>query len=375
MTISGLRGVVRIPLAIAMIFAVAPVLFSQTASPSTAVFTWAHRSTIKELAWAWGSEAGITIDGTRIFIPKGGPGLAAYDVANRAAPRPLFRLSSADLGGQAGAVAVAGSRIYVSLPNKYQIAVIDFNESAPPSIAYRFSCPADVLHMDIRGRFLYIHARSSTAYLGGVYIYDLSRTPPKPAGFYPADLVDPGFAVTKEGVVLLARTPATYFSNAKVTIVDLSRPFRIAPLSEWNSSYPGNIVDFDLQDGSLYMAAYWGGLWALDVHDLFHPVLKSLFDWDEPRFYALGVRAWPPFIVLGAGGPQSGDHKFVIFKESGAGFDPIAEIPATALVQSVAGSGPLLVLIEIESPYGNSNPKKILNLYEVSVEQAGQKSR
>lgn len=300
-----------------------------------------------------------------MYVPNGYPGLAAYDLADPGAPRLLFRLSSFELGGQAGAVAAKGSRVYVALPDRAQIAVLEIDASGRPRILARFDSSPAVEQMEVRGSLLFVQAGSYNYYPGGAYVYDLTRNPPKPAGLYPANLVDPGFAVTDDGVVLLARTPANDGAPTRLDIVDLSRPFRIAPLARWLSPYPGNIVDLDVREGSIYAAAYWGGLWVLAAGDLSRPRLRSRFDWDEPRLYSLGVRAWPPFVVLGVGGPEPGDQKFVVYKETPSGFEVVAEVQAEAHVHSVARSGRLLVLVEIEPAGPNPNPHKILRIYEV----------
>jgi hypothetical protein len=328
-------------------------------------FAWSERSTIRESAWAWGSEAAVAVEGTRMYIPNGYPGLAAYDIADPAAPRLLFRLSSFELGGQAGAVAVKGSRVYVSLPDRGRIAVLEVDASGRPRLVAGFVSAPAVQHLEIRGTCLYIHTGSSFDFPGGVYLYDLTRNPPKPAGVYPAFLIDPGFTVSAEGAVLLARTPANAGAPAWIDIVDLSRPFRIGPLGRWSSPYPGNIVDLDLRDGSLYAAAYWGGLWALDAGDLSRTRLRARLDWEEPRFYALAAKAWPPYVVLGMGGPLPGDHKFIVLEETAAGFEAVAEAPAEANVHSIARYGRLCVLVELEPAGPNPNPQKILRIYEV----------
>jgi hypothetical protein len=357
------RGRAVVLAAALAVLTAAPILPPQV--HREAEFAWTLRAVIREPAWAWGSEAAAAFDGARMYLPDGYPGLAAYDLADPSAPRLLFRLSSLELGGQAGAVAAKGSRVYVALPDRAQIAVLEIDASERPQIIQRIASPQWVEHMEIRGRLLFVHAGSFNDYPGGVYVYDLTWNPPKPAGLYPANLVDPGFAVTEDGVVLLARTPATDSAPTRLDIVDLSRPFRIAPLARWLSPYPGNIVDLDVREGSLYAASYWGGLWVLDASDPSRPRLRSRFDWDEPRFFTLGVRAWPPFVVLGTGGPEPGDRRFVVLKETAAGFETIAEVQAEAAIHSVARFGRLLILAEIESPWGNSNPQKILRIYEV----------
>jgi hypothetical protein len=360
------------PRARGLAIVIAASLSMMTAAPAfpppsarEAVFAWTLRATIREPAWAWGSEAQTAFEGTRMYVPNGYPGLAAYELADPGAPRLLFRLSSFELGGQAGAVAAKGSRVYVALPDRAEIAVLEIDASGRPRILARFDSPPAIEHLEIRGNLLFVHAGSSFDFPGGVYVYDLTRIPPKPAGVYPAFLIDPGFTVSDGSAALLARTPASDGAPARLDFIDMSRPFRIARLARWSSSYPGNIVDLDLREGSLYAAAYWGGLWVLEAGDLSRPRLRSRFDWDEPRLYALGVRAWPPFIVLGVGGPEPGDQKFVVYEETPSGFEIVAEVQAEAHVHSVARSGRLLVLVEIEPAGPNPNPQKILRIYEV----------
>ena len=73
-------------------------------------------SEISEPAWADGAKGDICVHAGRLFIPLGYPGLAAYDISLPSAPLRLFSLHSTDLGGQAGAVAAYGDRVYAALP-------------------------------------------------------------------------------------------------------------------------------------------------------------------------------------------------------------------------------------------------------------------
>lgn len=322
-------------------------------------------SQIKEPAWAWGSEAKIFFDKDKLYIPLGYPGLAVYDISNPELPQRILLMHSNELNGQAGAVAASGERVFVANPDKGSILMLDISEPSNPSVLARFGQIQDILQLYLRGQYLFVYAGSSTAYRGGIYVYDISKEPPVEAGQHLTNFIDPGFYVTAEQLAFIARTPETSLDSAKIDCVDMSVPSHPISLSQWSSPYPGNIIDIHLKNNRLYCAAYWGGLWVLDSTDYSNLSLDARFDWEQTEPYALSVMALPPFIYLAQGGPGKVFRKFNVFRQDGNIITLEKEIPAETFTNSVYLAEDLLILIEIESPWMTSNPQKILHLYKI----------
>ena len=327
-----------------------------------------YLSTIQEPSWAWGSEAGLYVNQNKLYIPLGGPGLAIYDISSPAFPVRLRVMSSFELAGQAGPVAVRGSRAYLALPDRYTIAVIDVSNPYQPAILSRFPCAQSIEDLQIRGSYLYVQGGSSIQSEGGVFAFDLSKEPPTPAGQYTTDLIDPGFYVTGTGLVFLARTPAHAADSPKIDCVDMSQPEKPVLKSQWASTYPGNICDIDRNGTRLFCAAYWGGIWVLDASDATSLTLEGYYDWTEREPYAKSISAVSPYVFLAQGGPAMADQKFAEYKISGGESRLIQEIPASTYTHSVSRAGELLFLVEQESAWGNSYPQKIIRLFRIETD-------
>jgi hypothetical protein len=339
-----------------------PATFAATAAKP--VLALEHLSTITEHAWAWGSEAKPFLDGSRLYVPLGFRGLAIYDLGDPRSPRLLKVVGRKILGGQGGAVAASGDRAYVALPVEGAVAVLDVSRPSAPRRLARFGDIPDIRQVALRGRHLFVNAGSSTDYVGGVHVFDVSVTPPAPVGEYLTDLVDPGFHVSASGVVFLARTPATAEDMPKVDVVDMSLPGSPPLLDRWRSTHPGNIVDIDLRQKRLYCSAYWGGLWVLDAADPSDLSLIARFDSADPAATAVGVQGAPPYAFLARGGPEVSDWRFQAFQLARGSLPLRREIAATLPPHSIYRSGNLLVLVELEGPYV-LNPRKILRLFQI----------
>lgn len=100
-------------------------------------------ATLTEHAWAWGSEAKPFRDGSRLYVPLGGRGLALYDVGNPRLPQLLAVVDTVVLGGQGGAVAASGSRAYVATPDQGSIVVLDVTQPTSPVVLARFASIPD----------------------------------------------------------------------------------------------------------------------------------------------------------------------------------------------------------------------------------------
>ena len=354
----------RIKLILAVLLISLPSLSGlPSAAEETLKITYLSR--IQEPSWAWGSEAGVYVHQNQLYIPLGYPGLAVYDISRPYQPVRLKVLSSFELGGQAGPLAVRENRAYLALPDESAIAVIDVSNPARPAVLTRFTVAQGVQQLQIRGSYLYVQVGSSIQNEGGIFAFDLSKEPPSPAGQYTKDLIDPGFFLTGTGMVFLARTPAYSYDSAKIDCVDMSRPEKPVLKSQWASKYPGNISDIDMNGTRLFCAAYWGGIWVLDASDVTDLRLAARFDWIQPAPYSKSIRAVTPYVFLAQGGPAMSDQKFSEYKMSGDGLRLIQEIPASTYTHSVFRAGELLFLIEQESPWGNSFPQKIIRVYRI----------
>lgn len=324
-------------------------------------------SKIEEPAWAWGSEAGVFVAGKKLFIPLGYPGLAIYDISDPRTPVFLSRLNHQELRGQAGAVAAQGNRAYVATPDQKTIALLDITDPSKPFFLANFGYIPYIQHLEIRDRYLYACAASSIGQNGGVYAFDISTDPPTAVGSYLTDLIDPGFHVTASGIVFLARTPRSGNDSAKIDCLDMSKPATPVFLGQWASDYPGNIVDISESGDKIYCAAYWGGIWVLDMSDPANLKRVSMFDWAEGKPYAKSVQAHSDQIYIAQGGPSLSYQKFDVFEFGADQIELVEEIPAAAYTQSVRLADDLLLLIEIESPWETPTPRKILHLYKTPL--------
>jgi hypothetical protein len=323
---------------------------------------------ISEYAWAWGSEAPVAFDGSLLYVPLGAPGLAIYSLSDPTAPQRLALVGAALLDGQAGAVAAAGQRAYVATPDKGVIVELDVSVPTAPQVRSRFGggIPG-IARLALRGSHLFVKAGSSTAYLGGVYVFDVSTNPPSLAGQYLTNLVDPGFDVSPTGWAFLARTPATADDSAKIDVIDMSNPAAPILLTTWVEARPMNVSGLVVQGDRLYGAGYWGGPFVLTGAATTPLVLEAEYDWSELPRYAWDVAAAPPFVFISRGDAPGRIGSFQAFRQAGASLIPVWERAATFPIHSVAVSGDLFVTVEQESPQVPS-PHKLLKLYRISAD-------
>ena len=331
-------------------------------------------------SWAHGSEANICVEGNRVFIGQGYPGMVVFDISSPESPRQLLHLPSSFFprGGQPGAIAASGTRIFVATPTNDSIHLMDMSNLNQPMILESFGNIPDIKQLLIRGSFLFVSCGSSVAYDGGIYVYNISGDTPVLAGTYLTDLIDPGFFVTQSGVVFFARSPASINDPTKIEVVDMSDPSSPVQLGLWTSDYPGNITDIYLEENTLYCSAYWGGLWALDVKDYANITMINRFDWSETAPYASSVRASPPFSFIAASGNSQAYWKFVIFRHEEETISVEQEISSTKPPQWTYIQDDLLFLIEKDPGWPNPSAQnqyqnkemntdgfKIINIYRI----------
>ncbi|MCP4156279.1 MAG: hypothetical protein GY757_51675 [bacterium] len=103
---------------------------------------------------------------------------------------------------------------------------------------------------------------------------------------------------------------------AKIEVVDMSNPASPDVLGYWTSNYPGNITDIHFVNNTLYLSAYWGGLWIVDATDFADMNLLNRFDWTEPDSFAMSVRVFPPYVFLARGStnPDLNESLFRVFR-------------------------------------------------------------
>jgi hypothetical protein len=301
-------------------------------------------SEIRENAWASGSEARLAIAGGRLFIPLGAGGLAIYDISSSQAPRLVSRLDVEALHGQAGAVAASANRAFVSIPTRQTIAILDLSPDSQPTVVGTFGDIPAIIGLELRRDTLYVHVQSDTTHPGGVYVFDVSSSEPVLLGSYLQQLIDPGFYVSDDGVIFLARTPGMENDFPKIDVVDMREPARPRLLGQWVSDYPGNITDIDLAGGYLFAAAYWGGIWMLDAANPANMQLVARYDWAQPGPTALSLRALPPYVVLAQNGPDSSTQQFGMLRQIADQFVPEQVLVTDSLPSRVYLEGQLLIL-------------------------------
>jgi hypothetical protein len=326
-----------------------------------------HLATILDYGWAWGSEAKVAFDGSTMFVPNGYRGISIYGLGDPGHPEHLARVDSAALGGQGGAVAAAGGRAFVAVPDSDMIVELDVSIPSSPVVVSRFGGIPEYDQLALRGRYLFVQSGSCVDYKGGAYVFDIFQSPPALVGKYLADLIDPGFYVTDAGWVFQARTPAFANDMARIDIVDMAAPSNPLLLSTWSSWKGLNVTDIDVQQGRAYCAAYWGGIFVLGGVDLAWLKLEAEFDWNEEHSIALSAAAAPPYLFVARGDSEGAAESFQAFRHEGGSLTLAWERAAEYPVHSVAVSGNLLVTVEQEPP-DTDWPKKILKLYRIFAE-------
>jgi hypothetical protein len=296
------------------------------------------RAEIVLAGWAWGSESESTLVGDRLLIPLGAGGLSIHDISDPDDPVELARIPIETIGGQAGsAAALLGDRLFVvALDQEIDVAVLDLDGSWPPPPLGWFGGVPSPRALALSGSDLLIQGESSTAAPGGVFAFDTTPTIPVASGSYEAQLVDPGFLALADGTVFLARTPAGALGAAGVDVVDFSDPGDPGLLGHWSSPLPGNVTGIDVEGHRMFLSAYWGGLWVVDVSSYSAMDLVADFDWPELEPYALDVEWIEPFVVLAQGGPDPALRRLTLLE-----LDASNEL---AVVDSLPAGGPILAL-------------------------------
>ncbi len=323
---------------------------------------------ITEYSWAWGSEAPVALDGSLLYVPVGSPGVAIYSLSDPTAPQRLALVGNAVLGGQGGSVAASGGRAFVATPDQHAFVELDVSNPSSPKVRSRFGSEIGIPWIErlaLRGNHLFVQAGSSTTNLGGVYVFDVSASPPSLAGQYLTDLVDPGFDVNPSEWVFLARTPGTSSDNAKIDVIDMSDPAAPALLGEWVAARPLNVSGLVVLEDRLYAAGYWGGLFVLSGAQTMPLALEAEYDWSEAARYAWDVAAAPPFVFIARSDSSGGATRaFQAFRQAGASLIPVWEQAATRPIHSVAVRGDLLVTVE----QSQTNQLKVLKLYRIAAD-------
>jgi hypothetical protein len=341
--------------------------FSQPAIAAGPSLRLVPLSEIDLAAWAAGSESPARIVGDRLLIPLGAGGLAIYDIADPANPVPVALLDTAALGGQAGAVAaLPGDRLFVSLPVQHTIAVFDFSGALPPIKLGEFGDIPQAIELATTDTGLLAYAQSSVAYLGGIYAFDVTSQIPLAAGEFLVSLIDPGFLAIRNGIALMARTPAHGNDTPGLDIVDMADPANPRLLGSWKSPLFGNVTGIDIDGDRMFLSAYWGGLWVVDVSNYSMMKLTASFDWEEAAHYAVDLVSLPPFVLLLQGGPQPSMRRLdtLLVQENGQLRLLDDDIPLTGFPTSVIREGRLVLVEELSDTYD----RKKLRLFDADVD-------
>ncbi|MBI2570622.1 MAG: hypothetical protein HYV63_26770 [Candidatus Schekmanbacteria bacterium] len=338
------------------------------AAPAPAApVSWEFLAEIKEQAWAWGSEADPALDGNRLYIPLGGGGLAVYDVADPSNPERLFHGDDSYFGSQPGAIAVRGNVGYLALPPDGQIVELDFSDPSNPRLGARFANIELIEQLSLVGNRLYVVESSNGSAPGGVSVFDTTVTPPALLGAYYVDLLDPGFFVTENHQVLLARTPATGDDTPGIQVVDMATPSSPQVVGNWTSKRPGNITDMAVAGTQLMCSAYWGGLWVLDATDLANMKALDYYDLDAVEAHADAVAVWSPYVILARSAPSSSNRQFEVVRIDAGKVEYEDRIAAERWPTSVHVAGDLAVLGDSADVDGDGwFDEKHLRLYRVS---------
>jgi hypothetical protein len=325
------------------------------------------RATILDYAWALGSEARVAFDGSTMLVPNGYRGISIYGLGDPAHPERLATVDRIALGGQGGATAAGGGRAFVATPDSGQIVELDISTPSSPKVGGRFGALPEYAQLVLRGSRLFVQSGSNVEHTGGVFVFDVSQSPPPLLGEYLAELIDPGFYASASGRVLQARTPAFENDVARIDMVDMSKPDAPLLISTWSSSRGLNVQDIDVQQGRAYCAAYWGGLLVLSGADGSQLKTEAEFDWSEEYSLAQSVAAAPPYVFVARGYSGGATGSFQAFRLDGNSLTPVWEQPTEFPVHSVAVFGNRLITVEQEPPYTDW-PKKILKLYRIFAE-------
>lgn len=294
----------RFGVAIRMIFLSANAL-GATALAQEPRLTLRPLSEISLESLATGSEQAARVCGDRLVVPLGARGVAVFDISDPSMPAPLAAIDATILEDQGGASALMHSgRLFVSLPIRQTIAVIDLDGAVPVKLG-EFGSVSQVTSLAMTDIGLLAYGRNASGNLGGIFAFDVSNDIPGPSGDYLVDLTDPGFFARKDGVAYIARTPNGPDDPAQLEIVDMSTPASPHVLGTWSSDMPGNISGIDVADDSIALAAYWGGVWILDASNPESMQATATYDWEAPFAYAVDVVYTPPFVLALEGGPAA----------------------------------------------------------------------
>jgi hypothetical protein len=200
-------------------------------------------------------------------------GLLVVDIATPA--RPVL-LSSLNLGGQIGDLAVSGDLAYVANyggTNPGKLQIVDLSNPFAPRLRGSLELPGNPSGVDLAGSLAAV-----ATFNGGLQLVDVDNPD------VPAILGTVGPDVLRNSVldVRLAAGRAYVANLGGLYIVDIANPASAALLDAFNSVTGGAIIGngqgVDVAGDRAYLAAGGGGLLVLDVSDPTFPILVGTFD-------------------------------------------------------------------------------------------------
>ncbi|HSH05708.1 MAG TPA: hypothetical protein VLL52_24540 [Anaerolineae bacterium] len=274
---------------------------------------------------------GVVANG-RLFVARDYSGVDIYDIS-QPAPQYLTTISASLIGGEASHLAVDGNHLYVvryDLVNSSFSSVVklDITDIYQPQFMLAFTRQNQPMLGTIKiiDQRLYVQSYSGfindVYYDGGFSVYDIGVTEPELIGFYTANLVDPGFMVTADHTVFLARRPGSPGDSGRIEMFDMSVPERPIMLDSWQVEHYGNVVDIEVVGNQVFAAMYWGGLVALNINADRELDYVGFYDWEETSKTAVSLTAVPPYVIVGQsweGSPNGLTYNLSVFEFDAGG--------------------------------------------------------
>ncbi len=193
-----------------------------------------------------GTAQSLAVADNRLFVADGTSGLHIYGLDNSAAPARLGTFPTAP--DEARKVLAAGNVAYVAANGLH---VVDVTNPATPAQIGFYQPSGRIADMALAGHRLYLNGA-----FNGIWTVNVSApATPTEIGHYDTFVAAP-IAATEQGIFVSDER----FSPV-LRWVDMTNPITPTILA----TYPTQVRDMVIADGTLYVAAYWGGLLTFPV--------------------------------------------------------------------------------------------------------------